>query len=173
MSTPYPTNMQIKKIVYLAVLVSVGVVLNLLEPVQLFPLLPGAKLGLANLSTLLTIIMFPNFEGILVAILRTIVSTIFRGTLNWISFGTSFFGGVGAAIVMTLLYKSFKKNISIVGISAVGGIVNNVIQAIFVYLVTNNVTFLYYILFLIPIGGVAGSLIGILTNVVYNRMAKL
>lgn len=172
MSTQFLTDSKIRKIVYLSLLVSIGVVLNLIEPVQIFPLLPGAKLGLANLSTVITLLLFNGAYAILVALLRTVVSQIFRGSLNWISFGTSFFGGVSAAIVMALLYSFFKRKISIEGISALGGIVNNVVQALFVYAVTKNIVFLYYLFFLIPIGGVAGFVIGVLSHTVYNRLVK-
>lgn len=173
MSIQFRTDSKTKKIVYIAVLVSIGVVLNLIEPNQILPMLPGAKLGLANLSSLLAVLLFEGFESVLVSFLRTIVASIFRGSLNWIAFGTSLFSGVASAFVMTLLYKSFRKKISIEGISAVGGVVNNIVQALFVYFVTKNLVFLYYIFFLIPIGGIAGFLIGVLGHNVYNRLVKL
>ncbi|BAL81079.1 Gx transporter family protein [Caldisericum exile] len=170
MSTQFPTNSKIRTIVYLSLLISIGVVLNLIEPVQLFPLLPGAKLGLANLSTVLAILLFNGGYGILVAIFRTIVSQVFRGSFNWLSFGTSFFGGVSAAVLMAIVFHLFRKKISIEGISALGGIVNNISQVIFVYLVTKNSFFLFYLFFLIPIGGVSGFVIGVLSKAVYNRL---
>ncbi|MFU2157800.1 Gx transporter family protein [Caldisericum sp. AR60] len=166
----FPTKSKIRTIVYLSLLISIGVVLNLIEPVQIFPLLPGAKLGLANVSTVLAILLFNGIYGILVAIIRTIVSQVFRGAFNWISFGTSFFGGVSASIVMSVAHYLFRKKMSIEGISALGGIINNVSQVIFVYLVTKNSFFIYYLFFLIPIGGVVGFVVGILSHTVYNRL---
>lgn len=171
MSTQFHTNSHLKKIVYLSVLISIGVVLNLIEPPQLF--LPGAKLGLANLSTVLSILLFNGFYGVLVALLRTVIAQIFRGQFIWISFGTSFFGGVSAALVMAVVYHLFKKKISIVGVSALGGIVNNIAQVLFVFAVTRNAVFLYYLFFLIPIGGVSGFIIGVLSQAVYNRLNKV
>ncbi|MBP8612439.1 MAG: Gx transporter family protein [Candidatus Atribacteria bacterium] len=168
--TRYPIN-GIKKVVYLAALIAIGVVLNLVEPIQIFPLLPGAKLGLANISSLLAILLFGGANGVLVASIRTVASIVIRGSLNWISFGTSFFGGVSAALVMAFFYRFFGKKLSIEGLSALGGITNNVVQILFVYLVTKNTLFLYYALFLIPIGGVAGFIIGILAHIIYNRLA--
>ena len=169
--TQYPIK-GTKKVVYLAALIAIGVVLNLVEPMQIFPLLPGAKLGLANISSLLAILLFGGMNGILVAAIRTVASVVIRGSLNWISFGTSFFGGVSAALVMAFFYRFFGKKLSIEGLSALGGIMNNVVQILFVYLVTKNTLFLYYALFLIPIGGVAGFTIGILAHITYNRLAK-
>ena len=73
---------------------------------------------------------------------------------------------------MAIFYRLFGKKLSIEGLSALGGIANNVVQVLFVYLVTKNTLFLYYALFLIPIGGVAGFIIGILAHIIYNRLAK-
>jgi len=87
--TQYPIK-GTKRVVYLAALIAIGVVLNLIEPMQIFPLLPGAKLGLANISSLLAILLFGGMNGILVAAIRTVASVVIRGSLNWISFGTSF-----------------------------------------------------------------------------------
>lgn len=172
MSTQLPTESSIKRIVYISVLIAIGVVLNLIEPPQIYPFIPGAKLGLANLSTLLAMMLFGAKYGIIVAAIRTIVASIFRGSINWISFGTSFFGGISAAIVMAILFLFSKNRISIKGISTVGGITNNIVQVIFVYIVTKNTLFLYYVFFLIPIGGLAGFLIGVLGVAIYNRLEK-
>jgi len=136
--TQYPIK-GTKKVVYLAALIAIGVVLNLIEPMQIFPLLPGAKLGLANISFFACNFAFWWYEwNFMLPAIRTVASVVIRGSLNWISFGTSFFGGVSAALVMAVFYKLLGKKLSIEGLSALGGIVNNVVQVLFVYLVNKE-----------------------------------
>jgi len=161
-----PTNL--KKLTYLSVLIAFGIVLNLLEP-NIFPV-PGAKLGLANLVTLLSILWFGEGAGIVVAIFRTFLGSIFKGNLSLIPLGTSVFGGVFSAVIMALLHRLFKKHFSIAGISIAGGIANNIAQFFFVILVTKNAAFWYYLPVLIILGGLSGWGIGLLALLVYNKI---
>lgn len=165
-STAQPINL--KRLVYLSVLIAMGIVLNVLEP-NIFPI-PGAKLGLANLVSLLGILWFGEVSGILIAVFRTILGSIIKGNLNIIPFGTSFLGGVFAAIFMALIYRFFKRYFSIIGISIAGGIANNVAQFFFVLAVTRNTAFWYYLPVLVVLGGVSGAAIGLLAKLVYNNI---
>ncbi len=165
-STRQPTNL--RRLVHISVLVALAIVLNMVEP-NIFPI-PGAKLGLANLMTLLGIVWFGEGPGILIAVLRTTLGSVFKGNLNIIPFGTSFLGGVSAAIVMAIIHRFLRSHFSAVGTSVVGGITNNVAQFFFVLAVTRNAAFWYYLPVLVLVGGASGAAIGVLAQMVYNKV---
>lgn len=163
------SHINLKKLVYLSVLIALGIVLNIIEP-QFLPV-PGAKLGLANIVSLLGILWFGSAAGVVIAFFRTILGSIFRGNLNIIAFGTSFLGGVFAASMMAIVYKFFKKHFSIIGISIIGGIMNNFAQFFFVLAITKNSAFWYYFPILLILGGLSGAAIGVLTQILYNKIS--
>ncbi|MGB9695153.1 MAG: Gx transporter family protein [Caldisericaceae bacterium] len=168
--TQRPTNL--KHLTYLSILIALGIVLNFFEaPIMSF--IPGAKLGLANFSTLLAMLIFSPFDGVIVAVFRTTLGSILKGTLNPISFGTSFLGGVFAALVMAFFLKFLKKYFSTVGISVIGGLSNNLAQFFFVLAITKNVAFWGYFIPLIILGSLSGFAIGIITNLSYNELKKV
>ncbi len=165
-----PTNL--KRLTYLSILVALGIVLNFIEP-PLLTMIPGAKLGLANLSTILAILMFGPSDGVVVAIFRTFLGSVLKGNLNPIPLGTSVLGGVFAAIVMALFFKFFKKQFSIDGISTLGGLSNNITQFFFVLLVTRNPAFWAYFPVLLVLGGLSGWIIGIIAKLSYNKLGRV
>lgn len=162
-------HINLKKLVYLSVLIALGIVLNIIEP-QFLPI-PGAKLGLANIVSILGIIWFGGISGVIIAFFRTTLGSIFRGNLNIIAFGTSFFGGVFAVSIMAFTYRFFKKHFSIIGISILGGIANNIAQFFFVLALTKNAAFWYYFPILLILGGVSGGAIGMLAQILYNKIS--
>ncbi len=166
-STQSPTKL--KELIYISVLIAVGIVLNLVEP-PVFTSIPGPKLGLANIATLLALLLFGNGEAIIVASIRPILSSFFKGALHPIPFFTSVVGSITAATIMIIFYNLFKKQFSIVGISIIGGITNNLAQFFVVLYITRNTAFWYYLPVLLLLGGVSGWIIGLIVKILYNRM---
>jgi len=164
--TQPPTKL--KELIYLSILIALGIVLNLIEP-PIFASIPGAKLGLANIVILLALLLFGKSEAIVVALLRPVLSSVFKGALHPIPFFTSIIGSVMAAIAMVIFYNLFKKQFSIVGISIIGGIVNNLAQFFVVLYITKNIAFWYYLPVLLLLGGISGWIIGLITKILYNR----
>jgi heptaprenyl diphosphate synthase len=93
-----------RKMVILSVLVSQALVLHVIERMIPVPVpIPGVKLGLANVISLFTIIIFGTKEALLVTFLRTILASFFGGGVS--SFLYSFTGGIISALVMAFMYK--------------------------------------------------------------------
>ncbi len=162
---------KLEKLLYLAVFVALAVVLNLIEP-PVFSFVPGPKLGLANLSTLLVLYVFGPYDSLIVAFFRIIIGALIKGTLHPIPFFTSFFGGFGGALAMAFFYSLFKKFFSIEGISIIGGITNNLLQFFVVLYITKNNAFWYYLPVLLLLGGISGWIIGVIAKLVYNRIKR-
>jgi len=169
-SIQQPTNL--KKLTYISALIALGIVLNFLEP-PIFSFIPGIRIGFANVVSVLGLLMFGPLEAIGIAAFRTILGSVIKGASNPIQFGTSVVGGIFSAVVMGVIYKFFKKNFSIIGISIIGGISNNLAQFFIVLAITKNNAFWYYLPLLLLFGGLSGWVIGILSKIIYNKIETI
>jgi len=124
-------------VVRLAMLVACASVLQVAE--SLFPHpLPGVRLGLANIVTVVAMVYYGTSSAIQLAVLRTLISSMVLGTFLTPTFVLSFSGGVVSALVMVLLYRFSRGGgplrFSLIGIS-VGGAVSHILtQVALVYL---------------------------------------
>ena len=93
------------KTVYLALLVAQSLALFLFEGLIPLPFLaPGAKLGLANLITLIALYTLPRWQDTLLVILvRIILATMFGGGPTILLYSLS--GGLLSFAVMLLLRR--------------------------------------------------------------------
>jgi heptaprenyl diphosphate synthase len=83
--------------------------------------IPGVKLGLANIITLVALVMLGVPFALAVALMRTLL-----GALLVIGFGPTFLMSLSGALlswaVMSLLYRGLGKHLSLVGISVAGAV---------------------------------------------------
>ena len=92
-----------KRLIYISLLAAQGVVITMMERAIPFPFAfaPGAKLGLANIITLLAIFTLPYKDSLKVVWMRLLISTLLGGTLStflysfagaFLSYGGNAFG---------------------------------------------------------------------------------
>ncbi len=68
------------KLVYLALLITFAVVIHTIESTLAIPIpIPGAKLGLANIITLLAILLYGFRSGMVVSVMRCAISFLIIG----------------------------------------------------------------------------------------------
>jgi heptaprenyl diphosphate synthase len=127
---------QADSVVRLSILVACAAVLQVVESVFPHPL-PGVRLGLANVVTVIALVYLGPAVAIQLAVLRTLVSSMVLGTFLTPTFILSFSGGVVSALVMVLLYSHSGRghfSFGLIGIS-VGGAVSHILtQLALVYL---------------------------------------
>lgn len=149
-----------RKMVILSLLVSQALVLQVIERMIPVPIpVPGVKLGLANVISLFTIIIFGWKDAMLIVFLRTILGSFFGGGVS--SFLYSFTGGIISTIAMAILYKYFKNVFSIIAISVVGAVFHNLGQIIIASLVVSNVNLFFYLPVLLISAVLTGIFIGL------------
>ncbi|MDD5686540.1 MAG: Gx transporter family protein [Elusimicrobia bacterium] len=160
------------KIRKIAFLVSCASVLQMVE--YLFPQpLPGVKLGLANMITLVTLVNLGFGVAVEIAILRTIISSFILGTFLSPTFLLSFSSALISTLVMGLFYKlstlNSKLYLSLIGISLVGAITNNMVQISMVYLllIRHKGVFL-----LLPWLGISAVITGWVTGFIASGVCK-
>lgn len=138
---------------YLAVLITFAVVIHTVEAALPLPMpVPGVRLGLANIITLLTLILFGLRSGLLVAVLRTVLGSLIVGGLFGFGFWLSITAAVSSCLAMSLVLILQKKGlVSLVSVSVIGAAVHNLTQLTLASLIIGNIALLkgYYPLLLL------------------------
>ena len=165
--------MRTRKIVIIALLVGLGLVLHLVE--NMLPLsfiIPGAKLGLANIANLLGLILFGFIAGLQILLLRIFLGSILAGTFMTINFYLSLTGGLLGYLIMSLFFYYFRNKFSIIGVSLGGAVFHNVGQIITAYLIISNDAIFYYLPYLILLALPTGVGIGLIVIFTYNYLPR-
>lgn len=160
-------------LVYIAMLAAQGVVIGLIERFipSPFAFAPGAKLGLANLITIIAIFTLPKKYSFQVVAIRILLTTLLGGTLS--NFMYSAAGGVLSYLVMILIQYLGPKRVSIVGISVMGGIVHNVGQLGMAAILAQSWAVLNYLPILSISGILAGFAVGFAGNLLLHKISVL
>ncbi|HSW35366.1 MAG TPA: Gx transporter family protein [Candidatus Limnocylindrales bacterium] len=137
----------------IAVLITFAVVIHSVEAALPLPMpVPGVRLGLANIITLLTLIMFGLRSGLLVSMLRAVLGSLFIGGLFGFGFWLSITAGITSSLAMAFVLVLQRKGlVSLISVSVIGAVVHNITQLIFASLVIANFALLrgYYPLLLL------------------------
>ncbi len=163
-------------VVRLSALIALATVLQLIEFSLPRPM-PWAKLGLANMVTLVTLVMYGFWPGCQVAVMRTIIAALILGTFLTPSFVLSISGAISSAVVMGVLYESSKKFVdrrfSLIGISIIGAITHNMTQLGLVYyiLVKHRGIFIQ-VPFILVIALITGYCTGLISHHMCNYLKK-
>ena len=160
--------MDTKKIAKLSMLLSISVVLGLIESfIPIFNgVVPGIKLGLANIVIVFAVYDLSFKDAIYISILRVVLIGILRTGLFSISF---FFSLVGALLSIIFMYLAKKyTNMSIVGVSVIGSISHSIGQIIVACVFLSNINVVYYL----PILLISSILTGIIVGSISNKLVK-
>jgi heptaprenyl diphosphate synthase len=162
-----------KRLIYISLLAAQGVVITMLERAIPFPFAfaPGAKLGLANIITLLAIFTLPYKDSLKVVWMRLLISTLLGGTLS--TFLYSFAGAFlsyGGMLSVRLLGP---KRVSMIGISAAGGILHNVGQLAMASLIAQSFSVMLYLPILSITGIFSGIAVGVAANYLLEHVSTI
>lgn len=160
---------QSRKIAVLSMFTALALILSYVE--SLLPVffgIPGIKLGLANLVTVLLLYSLSWKEAGLVSVIRILASGFLFGNLMSIAFALA--GGIASLILMTLLKKNH--GFSMLGVSIAGGCIHNMGQLLVAAFVVQTARLAYYLPVLLVSGLVTGFLIGLISRLVMNRLPQ-
>ncbi|MDR1764569.1 MAG: Gx transporter family protein [Lachnospiraceae bacterium] len=150
-------------------LLALALVLSYAEAMIPIPIpVPGAKLGLANLVTVVGLYTVGTGATVIVSLARILLVGLTFGNLFSMLYGL---GGWALSIgVMVLLRKGAW--FSPLGVSATGGAAHNLGQLIVAAMVVRTWGVFVYFPLLLAAGVAAGALIGILGGLVAVRLGK-
>ena len=155
LKTPYFTA---RRVATLAVLTAMGLIMFMVE--SLFPplFLPGAKMGLSNIFSLLTLMVLGPTEAIILVVIRTTLGSIFTGNISTLMYSMT--AGLVSVVVSTILVEFVYPKVSIVAISVVAAVMHNLTQNVVFCLVSNTPEMFAYMPWLALLGVVAGIIVG-------------
>ncbi|MGM0419540.1 MAG: Gx transporter family protein [Bacillota bacterium] len=162
-----------RMVVTIGLLISVGLVLHIVE--SLLPLgyfVPGAKIGLANIASLLGLIIFGFKTGFLILAVRIMLGSLFAGTFLSFNFFMSLSGGLLGFIFMSILYLFFNNYFSLIGVSIAGAVFHNIGQIIAASYIISNFGLIYYLPYLTLLALPAGIGIGLVVQFTYKHLPK-
>ena len=148
-----------KRMVLSAVLVSLALALSYTErfiPLQMLVPLPGVKLGLANIVTLIALNLLGAKSAFAILILRCVLGAVFGGGITGLLFSLT--GGVLSMSVMALCKNA--PILSVYGISILGAATHNVGQILAAMVLMNSVYIGMYLPYLLVVALFTGFATG-------------
>lgn len=148
-----------KKLTLIGLLAALAIVLSYVEMLlpPIYAAIPGIKLGLANVVSVILLYTLSVKETALVTLVRVLTVALIFG--NFMTLAYSIAGAVLSITVMALLKKT--NLFSTVGVSIAGGVCHNLGQILIAILITSTAQIGYYMIFLCISGILSGALIGV------------
>lgn len=155
--------MKTKRLTFLSLMVGYSLILYIIEtyiPNPLIILFPGAKLGLTNIITLISLILLGIKDTFIIVTIRVILSSIFSGPLSYLLFSIG-----GAYLSLILMYVASKiSGFSLIGVSIIGAIGHNIGQLIVASIIVENVLTIGFLPFMLIASLVTGIFVGMVAK---------
>lgn len=153
------------------ILVTNAILISLLESIMPVPIpVPGVKLGLANIITLLGLVFLPLSDILLIVVLRCFVVALLTRGVMMLAFSVS--GGILSALIMVFLYQRFSRYFSIKGISIVGALIHNTTQIAVASLLLGQLLVFYYLPILLVSAVVTGYITGKIGEMAIGELSQ-
>lgn len=170
--------MQLRDKYRIAVLSAYALALHGFETLLPTPI-PWLRMGLANIITVVALVLYGFRTAMTVTLIRIILASIFTGTFLGPSFILSFGGGVTSTAAMGLTYMAVRNVFGPVGLSLIGALFHNIAQlalAYFLFIQRIEAMLLIspVIMLIGTLTGVAnGAVSGLLINQLKNETNKI
>ncbi len=158
------------KIAYMGMFIAVAMVFSYVE--SLIPVnvaVPGVKLGLANLVTIVVMFKMDVRSAWMISLIRVVLSALLFGNLSIMVYSLA--GAVLSLLVMTLCMKL--KIFGLLGTSILGAVSHNAGQIIMAAILMKSGNIMLYIPVLCISGTIAGICIGLAGAVLVRNLPKL
>lgn len=158
-----------------ALLVALASVLHAVEAQIPIPyVLPGAKLGLANVVALYAVVTLGLKLAMTVSFLRTLIGSLLSGTFLNTGYFLSLSGALFSTLVMFFIWRALKGKLSVVGVSVAGAFSHNLAQLLTAALLLRTPGILFYLPYLLAFAIPTGIFVGLLAGRLlgYQRIRK-
>ncbi|MEW6229490.1 MAG: Gx transporter family protein [Bacillota bacterium] len=155
----------------IAIFVALALVLHVAESFIPVPFMaPGAKLGLANIVTLLVVVLFGTYDALVVVAVRTFLGSLLSGALT--NFAFSIVGGVLATCVMSFAHKRLGSVFGLAGVSILGAVSHNVGQLFVAAMIVGTTGIYTYLPVLLVAGVGTGYFVGVTAGFVLKSFLR-
>ena len=137
--------------------------------------IPWLKPGLANIITLVALILYGFRTALMVTLIRVLLASIFIGTFLGPAFILSTGGGIASVIAMGLSVKFFKNLFGTIGLSLIGALFHNIAQlSLAYYLFIQRIEAVFIISpFILLIGSLTGIINGVISDILIKNLLKI
>jgi heptaprenyl diphosphate synthase len=136
--------------------------------------IPWLRLGLANIITLTTLLLYGIRAAIMVTLIRVILSSLFTGTFLGPAFILSLGGGITSTLAMGFVLSIVPGLFSTIGLSLIGALFHNIAQLFLAYFLF--IQRIEAILLISPIiiflGTITGTVNGVITDILIKNLKK-
>lgn len=133
--------------------------------------IPGAKLGLANIISIIAIIYLDFYDVIFITVFRCLATALLLNS-GVIVLTFSLSAGLLSAVIMWVIYKKTPAFFSITGISIIGAVTHNIVQLVIAqFLLKENLMF-YYLPILLGTAMITGAINGGISGLVIKELKK-
>ena len=133
-------------------------------------ILPGAKLGLANLFTLLALVILTPIDALFIFLIRAVLGNIITGNPSALLYSIP--AGLIALAVSAILVRSCMDKLSIVSISVASAVIHNVVQNLVFCLTSGSTAVLSYTPYLAMLGVLSGVIVGLTAYFILRYLPK-
>jgi len=164
-------NSKAYRLVILSLFVSMALILSYVESLIPVPLpIPGAKIGLPTVITLVSLLTLGWPLTLLVVIARVLLAGFMFGGVFSIIYSLA--GGLLSLFVMTLILHFSRNDFSLIIISIFGAIAHNLGQVIVASIVVQTSSLMLYFLFLMLLAIPTGFFVGITARELMRLLKK-
>ncbi|MEG1923531.1 MAG: Gx transporter family protein [Clostridia bacterium] len=158
-------------ITFTAVFVAASLIMFMVE--SLFPplFIPGAKMGLSNIFSLLALITLGVTQAYVVVIIKTILGAFITGSISTLTYSLP--AGIIAISLSVFLFCCLNNKISIVAISVASATLHNIVQNIIYIFVSQTPQMSLYFPYLALVGVLAGAIVGISVALLQDFVNKI
>lgn len=150
----------VKRMVFLSLLVSIGLGLSIIESMLPVPFIaPGAKLGLSNMVTLITLVVFGFKDALAIGAIRSIAFALITGSVTSLFYSLS--ASILSCISMSIIYSGFNSIFSLIGVSIFGALAHNFAQVMVASLMMRNFRIFSYLPVLLLTSLFTGYFVGL------------
>ena len=158
-----------KKVAYYGIFAALAILMGYVEAIIPMPAPPGIKLGLSNVIVVLCLYTMGVKSAFFISIVRVFISALlFKG---FVSMWYALAGATLSFMIMAFLFKM--KKVSIVGVSAAGGVFHNIGQLIIASILLGRSVVLFMMPMLMVSGVVTGVIIGIIGKYCVEHVKRL
>ncbi len=159
-----------KRIATLSILCAMGLIMFMVE--SLFPplFLPGAKMGLSNIFSLLTLYVLGPVDALVVVVVRTVLGSMFGGGMSTLMYSLT--AGIVSVVISAFLVEFAYPHVSIVAISVISAICHNITQNVVFCLISNTPEMFSYMPWLALVGILAGLIVGFAVNFILRALPQ-
>lgn len=155
-----------QRVARLAVLTALSLIVFRVE--AMFPPLfvPGAKIGLSNIFSLIALISLGYWQALALVLARTFLGCLFAGGFSALVYSMT--AGVVSITLSYFLLRLFAEKVSITAISVTSAVMHNLVQILIFCLLSSTPEAFIYMPYLVVIGVLAGAVTGATVTLAVN-----